>query len=129
MIIIIIIISIFPLCRVSILMFMRQTMSLGNNVLQLFWCYYLWCSYRYLKSSLSIENKLLFYKVIIKPIWTYGIEMWGCCSKSNVNIIQRFQSKTLRMLAGAPWYVSNQTLHTDRIPYSNGRRRTLKKSK
>ena len=65
------------------------------------------------KSSLSLENKLLLYKVIIKPIWTYGIELWGCCSKSNVNINQRFQSKTLRMLAGAPWYVSNQTLHVD----------------
>jgi hypothetical protein len=65
------------------------------------------------KSSLSIENKLLLYKAIIKPIWTYGIELWGCSSKSNVNIIQRFQSKSLRMIAGAPWYVSNQSLHAD----------------
>ena len=64
-------------------------------------------------SSLSLENKLLLYKVIIKPIWTYGIELWGCSSKSNVNIIQRFQSKTLRLTAGAPRYVSNQTLHAD----------------
>jgi hypothetical protein len=63
------------------------------------------------KSSLSLENKLLFYKVIIKPIWTYGIELRGCSSKSNVNIIQRFQPKTLRLIAGAPRYVSNQTLH------------------
>jgi len=30
--------SVFPLCRVSTLIFLRQTMSLGNNVLQLFWC-------------------------------------------------------------------------------------------
>jgi hypothetical protein len=64
-------------------------------------------------SSLSPENKLLLYKVTIKPIWTYGIELWGCATKSNVNIIQRFQSKTLRMIAGAPWYVTNQTLHAD----------------
>jgi hypothetical protein len=65
------------------------------------------------KSSLSLENKLLLYKVITKPIWTYGIELWGCSSKSNVNIIQRFQSKTLRLIAGAPRYISNQTLHAD----------------
>ena len=52
-------------------------------------------------------------KVIIKPIWTYGIELWGCSNKSNVNIIQRFQSKTLRMIAGVPRYVSNQTLYAD----------------
>jgi hypothetical protein len=66
------------------------------------------------KSSISLENKLLLYKVIIKPIWTYGIELWGCSSKSNVNIIiQTFQYKTLRLIVGAPRYVSNQTLHPD----------------
>jgi hypothetical protein len=35
-----------PLCKVSTLIFLRQTMSLGNTVLQLFWCYYSWCVYR-----------------------------------------------------------------------------------
>jgi hypothetical protein len=35
-IIIIIIIVVSPLCRVSTLIFLRQTMSLGNTVLQLF---------------------------------------------------------------------------------------------
>jgi hypothetical protein len=33
-------------CRVSTLIFLRQTMSVGNTVLQLFWCNYSWCSYR-----------------------------------------------------------------------------------
>ena len=56
---------------------------------------------------------MLLYKVIIKPIWTYGIELSGCSSKSNVNNIQRFQSKTLRVIAGAPRYVSNRTLHAN----------------
>jgi hypothetical protein len=65
------------------------------------------------KSCLSLENKVLLYKAIIKPVWTYGIELWGCSSKSNVNIIQRFQSKALRMIVNAPWYVSNLTLHVD----------------
>jgi hypothetical protein len=32
-------------------------------------------------------------------------------------ILQSFQSKTLRIISGAPWYVSNQTLHEDlKIP-------------
>ena len=35
-----------PLCRVFILIFLRQTMSLRNTVLQLFCCYYSWCLYR-----------------------------------------------------------------------------------
>ena len=34
-----------PLCRVFILIFLRQTMSLGNTVLQLFCCFYSWRLY------------------------------------------------------------------------------------
>jgi hypothetical protein len=48
------------------------------------------------KSQLSLENKLLIYKVILKPIWTYGIELWGCAKPSNIKILQTYQSKTLR---------------------------------
>ena len=28
------------------------------------------------KSELSLENKLVIYKSVIKPIWTYGIQLW-----------------------------------------------------
>ena len=45
-------------------------------------------------SPLSNNNKLLLYKTVIAPIWTYGLQLWGCASKSNIAIIQRFQSKT-----------------------------------
>lgn len=65
-----------------------------------------------------MENKLLIYKTILKPIWSYGAELWGCASKSNIDIIQRSHPKILRMITDAPWYVSNQTLHEDlKIPY------------
>lgn len=65
------------------------------------------------RSRLSLENKLLIYKIILKPIWTYGIQLWGTASKTNLNILQRFQSKVLRMITDAPWYVTNDTLHKD----------------
>jgi len=42
-------------------------------------------------SNLSLENKFPVYKAVTKPIWTYGIELCGCASKSNVAIIQRSQ--------------------------------------
>jgi hypothetical protein len=42
------------------------------------------------KSKLSISNKLLAYKVILKPIWTYGTELWGSASISNIEILERF---------------------------------------
>ena len=56
---------------------------------------------------------MLVYKAVIKPIWTYGIELWGCASKLNVAVIQRSQSKIHRTIANAPWHVTNHTLHTD----------------
>jgi hypothetical protein len=70
------------------------------------------------KSQLTTENKLLLYKAIIKPIWSYGIQLWGCAKPSNTKIIQKVQSKILRMVFIAPWYVSKKTLHEDsKIPF------------
>ena len=45
-------------------------------------------------SQLSLENKILVYKVILKPIWTYGVQLWGTASNSNIKILERFQSKS-----------------------------------
>ena len=63
--------------------------------------------------SALLHNKLLIYKAILKPTWTYGIELWGCASSSNVAVIQRYQSKLLRLITNAPRFVTNQTLHHD----------------
>jgi hypothetical protein len=53
----------------------------------------------------------------MKPIWSYGIQLWGSAKPSYTQIIQRIQSKTLRIVFNAPWYVDNKTLHKDsRIP-------------
>ncbi|PNF16211.1 hypothetical protein B7P43_G15500 [Cryptotermes secundus] len=69
-------------------------------------------------SKLSMTNKIFLYKAILKPIWSYGLQLWECAKLSTVNLIQRFQSKTLRAIADAPWYVSNLTLHNDlKIPF------------
>jgi hypothetical protein len=62
------------------------------------------------KSKLSTSNKLLIYKTILKPIWTYGIQLWGTASTSNIDILERFQSEALRMRVDAPWYVPNTVI-------------------
>jgi hypothetical protein len=46
----------------------------------------------------STSNKLLIYKTILKSIWTYGIQLWGTASTSNIEILEHFQSKALRMI-------------------------------
>ena len=64
-------------------------------------------------SPRSVGNKLLLYKSLIAPIWTYGIELWGCASKSNTVIIQRCQCKILWATVDAPRYVTNAMIHED----------------
>jgi len=50
---------------------------------------------------------------IFKPAWTYGIELWGCASPSNIAKIQRYQSKLLSLITNAPWFITNQTLYQE----------------
>jgi hypothetical protein len=63
--------------------------------------------------KLSTSNKLLIYKTILKPIWTYGIQFWGTVSTSNIEILERIQKKALRMIVDTPWYVSNTVILRD----------------
>ena len=63
------------------------------------------------RSNLSTQKKITLYKTVIKPVWTCGIQLWGAASNSNIEILQRFRSKTLRSLINVPWYVTNETIH------------------
>lgn len=58
-------------------------------------------------SKLSLENKIL----LFKSIWTYGIQIWGSASTSNIEIIQRYQSTLLRKMTCAHLYVATQVLN------------------
>lgn len=35
------------------------------------------------QSTLSLSNKLRVYSAVIKPIWTYGMQLWSSACKSN----------------------------------------------
>jgi hypothetical protein len=63
------------------------------------------------QSTLSLSNKLRVYSSIIKPIWTYGIQLWSSASKSNILCLQRAQNNILRVLCGAPWFTRNNEIH------------------
>jgi len=64
-------------------------------------------------SKLSLSYKRRVYITIIKPIWTYGIQLWGCTKRSNRLIIQKSQNKILRLITNAYRYVTNEELHED----------------
>jgi hypothetical protein len=63
--------------------------------------------------ALSINNKLMLYKKILKPVWTYSIQLWGCTQQSDTDIIQQFRKMVLRNIVDAPWYIRNAPLHRD----------------
>jgi hypothetical protein len=56
---------------------------------------------------MSVDYKLLIYKAILKPVWIYGCQLWGTASISNIEKIEHFQSKVLRIIVNAPWFVPN----------------------
>jgi hypothetical protein len=65
------------------------------------------------KSQLSLSNKLLLYKTILKPIWIYGMQLWGTASTLIIEILECFQSKALRMIVDEPRYVPNTLIRRD----------------
>lgn len=65
------------------------------------------------QSVLDVSCKLLLYNQIIKPIWTYGLALWGCTAKSNREIIQRRQNIILRAIVDAHRYSRNDDIHAD----------------
>jgi hypothetical protein len=64
-------------------------------------------------SELSVHNTLTLYKQVIRPVWSYGILLWGCASESNIQVIQRYQNKVLKCIVNAPWSIRNSDLHRD----------------
>ena len=66
-------------------------------------------------------NEEVVVSTILKPIWTYGIELWGIASNSNIEILQKFRSKVLRSITKVLFYVTNKNLHKDlKVPFIRG---------
>jgi hypothetical protein len=64
-----------------------------------------------------VHNKLLLCKQVIKPIWTYGIQLGRCAATSNIDKRQIFQNKVLRGIVDSPWCYRNDHLRRDlKIP-------------
>nr|CAD7201933.1 unnamed protein product [Timema douglasi] len=65
------------------------------------------------RSALSTRNGLTLYKQLLKPILNYACPAWGQLADTYMKRMQAFQSVSLRIIVGAPWYVRNETLHCD----------------
>ncbi len=71
------------------------------------------CMYSLLhrKSALNIKNKLLLYKVGIRPILTYGAPVFSKAAKTHLQKIQITQNKILKMILNAPWRTKTTKIH------------------
>ncbi|GFT21219.1 probable RNA-directed DNA polymerase from transposon X-element [Trichonephila clavipes] len=65
------------------------------------------------RSPLSLENKVILYKQILRPVITYGSPVWGATAATHMKKIQVMQNKILRVMTNAPGYVRNDVIHND----------------
>jgi hypothetical protein len=62
---------------------------------------------------LLLRIELILRLVTYIIIHTYLLQLWGTASTSNIEILERFQSKALCMMVNAPWYVPNTIIRRD----------------
>jgi hypothetical protein len=65
------------------------------------------------RSELSIRNGVLLYKQPIRPLMNYACPVWRSAARTHVRRLQMLQSKCLRLVTGALWYLSNRQVHED----------------
>jgi len=62
-------------------------------------------------SPLSLKTKLYLYNTYIKPILLYASPAWSQnLTKTSWTKLEAFQSKTLRLITGSDWFVSNHSI-------------------
>jgi len=65
------------------------------------------------RNKLSLYSKVTIYKSILSPIWKYALQIYGIAAKTNLNKIRVAQSKILRRICNAPWYMRNRDIERD----------------
>ncbi|GBM61594.1 putative RNA-directed DNA polymerase from transposon X-element [Araneus ventricosus] len=64
-------------------------------------------------SKLSLRNKLLLYKTLMRPIMSYASPVWGAAAKTPINKLEIAQNKIARQITQAPWYVRNKQIQKE----------------
>lgn len=63
------------------------------------------------KSKLKTDNKLLLYKVAIRPIFTYACPAFNNIAKTHIKRLQIQQNKVLKMILNTSRYERTTTIH------------------
>lgn len=84
--------------------------------------------------NVTLHDIILLYKLLLKLIQSYSIPLWRSAKHSNVNKILTLQSKYLRQITKAQFYVSNVEHYTNapilnQVPNMSSLKRISKPSK
>lgn len=63
-------------------------------------------------SALSTDNKLLLYKVALRPIFTYGCPVYASAAITHQKKLQTIQNKLLKMCLNVHWRTSTELVHS-----------------
>ncbi|GBN36961.1 RNA-directed DNA polymerase from mobile element jockey [Araneus ventricosus] len=63
-------------------------------------------------SKLSLDNKLLTYKSLLRPIITYANPVWGAAAETYLKKLESLQ-KIARQVTNSPWYFRNNNILKD----------------
>lgn len=70
------------------------------------------------KSDLSMDNKMLIFKLIFQSILFYGAPVWHDASDCHIKRLQIAQNKLLKMIYNLPYFFSTSRLHSlHNVPY------------
>ncbi|GBL84891.1 putative RNA-directed DNA polymerase from transposon X-element [Araneus ventricosus] len=64
-------------------------------------------------SKLSLQNKLLLYKTILRPKMTYASPVWGAAAHSHIQKLEATQNIIERQIINAPWFIRNRYILKD----------------
>ncbi|GBM46320.1 hypothetical protein AVEN_195272-1 [Araneus ventricosus] len=59
------------------------------------------------KFKLSLSNKLLLYKSLVRPVMSYASPVWGAAAKSNIKNLESAQNIIARQITNSPWFIRN----------------------
>lgn len=63
-------------------------------------------------SALSLENKMLVFKLIFQAMIFYAAPMWATSASCHIKLLQVAQNKILKLVYNLPWFYSTARLHT-----------------
>ncbi|GFU84318.1 RNA-directed DNA polymerase from mobile element jockey [Trichonephila clavipes] len=65
------------------------------------------------RSKLAIRHKVLLYKSIIRPVMSYGSQIWGSAGMCHLTKLHTLTNSFLRQIVNAPWFIRNEVIYRD----------------